>query len=143
MPRFLATRIKLAGGNLKVSLLVRFGATRKIGGVEITTVPAAHSNGLSPAFIGGDLAKLMDATGLSAYVGPPTGHVLKFTNGLVVYLSGDTGMSAGHDSVVRGHYGANLVVINIGDTYTSGPREAAYVVNTMIKPNAVIASHAN
>ena len=33
--------------------------------------------------------------------------------------------------------------MNIGDTYTTGPKEAAYVVNEMIKPNAVIASHAN
>jgi len=34
-------------------------------------------------------------------------------------------------------------VMNIGDTYTSGPREAAFVVNELIRPNAVIASDAN
>ena len=40
-------------------------------------------------------------------------------------------------------YGAKLVVINIGNTFTTGPKEAAYVINELIKPAAVIASHAN
>ncbi|MCB1803600.1 MAG: MBL fold metallo-hydrolase, partial [Candidatus Competibacteraceae bacterium] len=60
-----------------------------------------------------------------------------------VYLSGDTGITAEQDLVVRQHYGAKLVVMNIGDTFTTGPKEAAYVINTLIKPTAVIASHAN
>ena len=42
--------------------------------------------------------------------------------------------------MVRGHYKAKLVVMNIGDTFTT---EAAYVINQLVKPNAVIASHAN
>ncbi len=33
--------------------------------------------------------------------------------------------------------------MNIGDTFTTGPTEAAYVVNDLIKPASVIASHAN
>ena len=69
--------------------------------------------------------------------------MLRFTNGLVVYLSGDTGVTAEQKTVVRGQYGAKLVVMNIGDTYTTGPTEAAYVVNKLIKPKSVIASHAN
>ena len=36
-----------------------------------------------------------------------------------------------------------MVVMNIGDTFTTGPREAAYVINSLVKPNAAIASHAN
>ena len=68
---------------------------------------------------------------------------LRFSNGLAVYLSGDTGMTAEQEKVVRGYYGAKLVVINIGDTFTNGPREAAYVVNELIKPTSIIASHAN
>ena len=66
-----------------------------------------------------------------------------FSNGLVVYLSGDTGVTAEQDTVVRGQYGAELVVINIGDTFTTGPKEAAYVIDELIRPSAVIASHAN
>lgn len=143
MPRFFAGKLKALGGNPKNSMLVRFGAMRTVGGVGITTIPAVHSNGLAPAFIGGELGKMMKAAGISGYVGPPTGYVLKFTNGLVVYLSGDTGITAEQDTVVRGHYKAELVVMNIGDTYTTGPTEAAYVINELVKPVSVIASHAN
>ncbi len=143
MASFFAGKLKAAGGDPKKSQLVRFGASKTVGGVAITTVPAAHSNGVNPAFIGGDLGASMKAAGLTAYVGPPTGYVLTFTNGLVVYLSGDTGITAEQDVVVRGHYGAELAVINIGDTFTTGPAEAAYVINDLVKPKSVIPSHAN
>lgn len=86
---------------------------------------------------------MMTAAGITAYAGPPTGYVLAFSNGLVVYLSGDTGIKAEQQAVIRVHYGADLVVINIGDTFTTGPTEAAHVVNERTEPRAVIASHAN
>jgi len=143
MSAFFAGKMKAAGGNPKDSILVRFGASKTVGGVKFTTVPATHSNGVAAAFIGGELGKMMKAAGISGYAGPPTGYVITFTNGLVAYLSGDTGITAEQDLVVRGHYGAKLVVMNIGDTFTTGPREAAYVINDLVKPNAVIASHAN
>ncbi|MCH8168738.1 MAG: MBL fold metallo-hydrolase [Proteobacteria bacterium] len=143
MPPFFAAKLKALGGDPKNSVLVRFGASKLVGGVAIATVPAVHSNGLSPAFIGGELGAAMKAAGISGYVGPPTGFVLSFSNGLVVYLSGDTGITAEQDLVVRGHYGAELVVMNIGDTYTTGPAEAAYVINQLVRPVSVIASHAN
>ena len=73
----------------------------------------------------------------------PTGYVLTFSNGLVAYLSGDTGITAEQETVVNEHYKAKLVVMNIGDTFTTGPSEAAWVVNELIKPGSVIASHAN
>jgi len=143
MPKFFGGKLKALGGDPKNSQLVRFGASRKLGGVTITTVPAVHSNGISGHMIGGELGDMLNAAGLTAYAGPPTGYVLKFSNGLVVYLSGDTGITAEQKSVVADHYKAKLVVINIGDTFTTGPAEAAWVVNEMIKPNAVIVSHAN
>lgn len=143
MPRIFAAKLKALGGDPKLAQLARFGASRTVGGVKVTTVPAAHSNAVSPGMIGGDLGKLLAAAGLGAYAGPPTGYVLTFSNGLAVYLSGDTGITAEQDSVVRGHYGAKLAVINIGDVFTTGPAEAAYVINDLVKPNAVIASHAN
>jgi L-ascorbate metabolism protein UlaG (beta-lactamase superfamily) len=143
MPPFFANKLKANGGNPQDSLLVRFGASRTIGGVTIATVPAVHSNGLDPAYIGGDLGKHMQEAGIAGYVGPPTGYVLKFSNGLVAYLSGDTGITGEQDTVVRGHYKASLVVMNIGDTFTTGPTEAAYVINDLVKPKSVIASHAN
>lgn len=69
--------------------------------------------------------------------------MLKFSNGLVAYLSGDTGVTAEQDAVVRRFLKANLVVMNIGGIFSTGPQEAAFVVNELVKPQAVIASHAN
>jgi L-ascorbate metabolism protein UlaG (beta-lactamase superfamily) len=143
MPRFFAGKLKALGGNPKNSQLVRFGASRKVGGVAVTTVPAVHSNGVSGAFIGGELGKMLNEAGLTAYAGPPTGYVLTFSNGLSVYLSGDTGITAEQETVVRDYYEAKLAVINIGDTFTTGPTQAAFVIDELVKPNAVIPSHAN
>jgi len=143
MPAFFAAKLKANGGDPKDSILVRFGGSRKVGDVTIATVPALHSNGVDPDYIGGEVGTAMKAAGVAGDVGLATGYVLTFSNGLVVYLSGDTGMTAEQDKVVRGYYKAKLAVINIGDNFTTGPKEAAYVINEMVKPASVIASHAN
>ena len=143
MPKFFASKLKTLGVDPKASQLVRFGASKEVGGVTITTVPAVHSNGIAGAMIGGELGHMLDASGLTAYAGPPTGYVLTFSNGLVAYLSGDTGITAEQETVVHEHYRAKLAVMNIGDTFTTGPKEAAYVINELIRPASVIASHAN
>ena len=143
MPKFFASKLKTLGGDPETSQLVRFGASKEVGGVTSTTVPAVHSNGIAGAMIGGELGHMLDASGLTAYAGPPTGYVLTFSNGLVVYLSGDTGITAEQETVVHEHYRAKLAVMNIGDTFTTGPKEAAYVINELIRPASVIASHAN
>jgi len=143
MPKFFEEKLKALGGDPKKSKRANFGALYKVGGVEITTVPATHPNGVDGDMIGGELGSLLSAAGLSAYVGPATGYVLTFSNKLAVYLSGDTGITAEQDTVVRQHYGAKLVVMNIGDTFTTGPKEAAWVIDELIKPVSVIASHAN
>jgi len=143
MPPFFAAKLKANGGDPANSILVRFGGSVTVGGVRIATVSALHSNGLDPDYIGGDLGKAMKEAGIAGDVGLATGYVLKFSNGLVAYLSGDTGITADQDLVVRGHYGAKLAVMNIGDGFTTGPAEAAYVINDLVKPVSVIPSHAN
>jgi L-ascorbate metabolism protein UlaG (beta-lactamase superfamily) len=143
MPAFFAAKLKTGGGDPAKSGLVRFGADKTLGGVSFTTVPAVHSNGVSPSFLTGPLADYLAAAGVGASVGPPTGYVVTFSNGLVAYLSGDTGITAEQKVVVGDHYGAKLVVMNIGDTFTTGPSQAAYVVNDLVRPASVIASHAN
>lgn len=143
MASFFAKKVAAAGGEASQVQLVRFGATAKVGGVTIASVPAVHSNGLNPAFLDEDLGKALAANGLTAYIGPPGGYVLQFTNGLVVYLSGDTGITAEQDSVVRRFFKASLTVMNIGGTFTTGPTEAAWVVDELVKSKAVIVSHAN
>jgi len=143
MPPFFAGKLKANGGDPKDSILARFGGSVKVGGVTIATVNALHSNGLDPDYIGGELGKNMKDAGIAGYVGEATGYVLTFSNGLVAYLSGDTGVTSEQDTVVRGHYKAKLAVINIGDTFTTGPKEAAYVINDLVQPASVIPSHAN
>jgi len=140
---FFAAKMKSAGGSPAQVQLVRFGAMAKVGGVRVATVPAVHTNGLPPEFLDKNLGDALRANGLTAYVGPPNGYVLAFTNGLVVYLSGDTGITAEQELVVRRYYKANLAVINIGDVFSTGPTEAAYVIDELVRPNAAIASHAN
>ncbi|HTT11278.1 MAG TPA: MBL fold metallo-hydrolase [Burkholderiaceae bacterium] len=143
MPPFFAAKLKANGGDPANSILARFGASVTIGGVRIATVTAMHSNGLDPDFIGGELGKAMKEAGIAGDVGLATGYVLRFSNGLVAYLSGDTGITADQEFVVRNHYHAKLAVMNIGDGFTTGPVEAAYVINELVKPASVIASHAN
>ncbi len=122
MPAFFAAKLAANGGDPKDSILARFGGSVRVGGVTIATVHALHSNGLDPDYIGGELGKSMKAAGIAGDVGQATGYVLTFSNGLVVYLSGDTGITADQDRVVRGHYNAKLAVMNIGDNFTTGPK---------------------
>jgi L-ascorbate metabolism protein UlaG (beta-lactamase superfamily) len=143
MNSFFGKRIPAAGGDKSQVVVLRFGGSTKIGGVTIWSVPAAHTNGLDPHFLSGQLAKEMEESGLTAYVGPPGGYVVRFTNGLTVYLSGDTGVISDQARVVHDQLHANLAVMNIGGAFSTGPQEAAYVINELVKPNAVIASHAN
>ena len=143
MPPFFAAKLKANGGDPANSMLARFGGSVTVGGVRIATVTAMHSNGVDPDYIGGDLGKAMKEAGIAGDVGLATGYVLRFSNGLVAYLSGDTGIIADQELVVRDHYHAKLAVMNIGDGFTTGPAEAAYVINDLVKPASVIASHAN
>ena len=143
MPPFFAARLKANGGDPANSMLARFGGSVTVGGVKIATVSALHSNGVDPDFIGGDLGKAMKAAGIAGDVGPATGYVLRFSNGLVAYLSGDTGILADQQLVIRDYYHAKLAVMNMGDGFTTGPAEAAYVINQLVQPASVIPSHAN
>ena len=121
MPPFFAAKLKANGGDPANSILARFGGSVTVGGVRIATVTAMHSNGLDPDYIGGELGKAMKEAGIAGDVGLATGYVLRFSNGLVAYLSGDTGITADQELVVRNHYHAKLAVMNIGDGFTTGP----------------------
>ena len=140
---FLRPKVVAAGGSAKQVDVLRPGGKRTVGGVTIAIIPAVHSNGLAPAFLGNPLGESMGNDGLTAYVGPGNGYVLRFSNGLVVYLSGDTGHTSDMATIVNGYYKANLAVVAIGDIYTMGPEEAAFAVNALIEPKAVIPTHAN
>src|SRR5688572_22195485 len=64
MASFFAAKMKVAGGDPKQVALVRFGASTKIGGVTMTTVPALHTNGLPPEFLDKALGDALRANSL-------------------------------------------------------------------------------
>ena len=108
-------------------------------GVRIAAVQAIHSNGVP--------ATLVDSPGeppgLSGYGGPEVGYVITFTNGLVAYLTGDTGMFGDMETIISRYYHPTLVVLNMSDTATLGPNEASYMMKSLIRPRSVMPSHVN
>ena len=126
---------------------VQTGGTRSIRtatgrAVEITVVPAAHDSTVPRELLSEATRKVLETDNVSVTLGPPSGYVIRFTNGLVVYLSGDTGMHAEMKSVEGDYYKANLMVLNLGPSALTS-KEAAYVADELEKPAAVIASHVN
>lgn len=111
-------------------------------GVEITIVYASHVNNAPPALLSEAQRALMQADGSVLEFGPATGFVVKFTNGLTAYLSGDTGIHSEMKTVVNDYHKANLAVLNLGvnpGIYVSG----AHVINELVRPASVILTHAN
>lgn len=111
-------------------------------GVQITIVYASHVNNAPPALLSEPERALLDANGAILEFGPPVGFVVKFTNGLTAYLSGDTGINSEMKTVIHDYHHANLAVLNLGNNpgiYLSG----AYVINELIQPASVILTHVN
>jgi L-ascorbate metabolism protein UlaG (beta-lactamase superfamily) len=127
---------------------VQTGGTRYIRAadakkaVEITTVTAAHDNTVPRSLLGAEARKALEADNVSLTLGPPSGYVVRFTNGLTVYLSGDTGMHAEMKSVVADWFKVNLMELNLGASALT-PQEGAHVANELVRPAAVIVSHVN
>jgi L-ascorbate metabolism protein UlaG (beta-lactamase superfamily) len=130
---------------------VAFGAssilTRTAGtpGVRISTVAALHSDSLyNPLLLlpTDALGQTLNDNGLQGYDGLANGFVLTFTNGLKVYLTGDTGPIADMAFVVRDIYHPNLTVVNMDGLNNMGPEEAAYAMRVLVRTASVIPSHA-
>jgi hypothetical protein len=127
---------------------VHIGGTRTIKAsptakaVEIIAVPAVHDSALPLSLMSEALRKSLDPDNLSQTAGPPIGYVIRFTNGLVAYLTGDTGLHAEMQTVVRDFYKANLIELNLGPNAIN-PQGAAHAVNTLVQPATVILSHVN
>lgn len=111
-------------------------------GVQVTTVYAEHSNNASRVILSepGRLPLVVDD--LSAYVGHANGYVLVFTNGLRVYLSGDTSIMGEMKTIIGDFYKPHLAILNLGAT-TMPSEEAAYAANVLLHPVAVIPSHSS
>lgn len=148
MRAYLTARFINAGADKKTAKKsvkrLRPGGKMKFGGVTVAAIQTAHANGISPSFIlDKDLAKALKKSGLTAYAGPDSGFILKFSNGLTVYLSADTGHHADMETIVRRYYKADIAIMNMSDVNTMGPEEAAWAVNELIKPKVAMPSHAN
>jgi L-ascorbate metabolism protein UlaG (beta-lactamase superfamily) len=127
---------------------VQTGGTRTIKAsptskaVEITVVTAAHDSTVPVALLTDPERKDLDADNVSITLGPPSGYIIRFTNGLTAYLTGDTGLHAEMQTVDRDFYKANLMQINYGSSALT-PEAAAYAVDTLVQPASVIVSHVN
>jgi L-ascorbate metabolism protein UlaG (beta-lactamase superfamily) len=119
---------------------VKASATAKA--VEITIVPAAHDSTVPIALLSDAERRSLEPDNVSLTLGPPSGYVIRFTNGLTVYLTGDTGIHSEMQTLDRDFFHANLMQINYGSSALT-PEAAAYVVNTLVQPTSVIVSHVN
>lgn len=122
---------------------LNFGSTRMLtragaGSVRIAVVPAIHTNGIPAQFLDAPAPP----AGVVLSAGPPVGFVVMFSNGLRVYLSGDTGVTGEMDMVAR-LYRPLLAVINLNDINTMAPNEAAFAMQQYIRPVTVMPSHVN
>ncbi len=117
-------------------------ASNAAQGVEITIVFASHANNVPLSLLSEAQRAALAQDDAGLVLGPPTGYVVKFTNGLTAYLSGDTGIHTEMKTVVNEFHKANLALLNLGPsagTVLSG----AYAMNELVRPAAVILTHPN
>jgi len=94
------------------------GGAVAVAGVTATMVQAVHSGGIT------------DDDGSMVYGGPPTGFILEFPDGLVVYQAGDTDAFSDM-ALIADIYQPHVSVLPVGDFYTMGPRQAAHAVRLL------------
>jgi L-ascorbate metabolism protein UlaG (beta-lactamase superfamily) len=126
--------------------------TGQTTGVKITTIPAFHAAGASRLHVdeldsvdpqgGVAIADPGVPEGLTGYAGHETGYILRFTNGLTVLWTGDSGL-IGDWEVQSRFYKPNLAVVHGGDLFTMGPDEAAFAVRELMDVQTAIPEHFN
>ncbi|MET0680126.1 MAG: MBL fold metallo-hydrolase [Burkholderiales bacterium] len=129
-----------SGTNLGGAFVAR--APNAAQGVEITIVFASHANNVPLSLLSEAQRAALGPDALGLVLGPPTGYVVKFTNGLVAYLSGDTGIHTEMKTVVNEYHKANLALINLGPSAVT-VMSAAYAMNELVRPASVILTHPN
>ncbi len=128
--------------------LAHIGGTRAVRmgnaprAVEITVVTATHESSVPRSLLTDPEKKNLDADNVSLTLGPSTGYIVRFTNGLVVYLTGDTALHTEMKSLNNEYYKANLMLLNLGYTAITA-QSGAYAANELVRPASVIVSHVN
>ncbi|HKU71287.1 MAG TPA: MBL fold metallo-hydrolase [Burkholderiales bacterium] len=111
-------------------------------GVEITIVQSAHVNNAPPSLLSEAERENLKANGAEREYGPAVGFIVKFTNGLVAYLTSDTAVFGDMKLVMHDFYKPSLAVLNLGPNpgifYTG-----AYAMNDLVQPTSIILTHAN
>jgi L-ascorbate metabolism protein UlaG (beta-lactamase superfamily) len=103
------------------------------GGVKITMVRAEHSS---------ELSWKNPATGKNEIHvgGEPVGFIIEMENGVKVYHMGDTGLF-GDMALIGAYYKPDVVLIPIGGHFVMDPLDAAYAINTWLKPRHAVPMH--
>lgn len=143
MSSFLAKKLTDVGATTAAAQTLRMGGERTVGSVKISVVQALHSNGIPRSFLTDPHKTDLNDDKLTAYVGPDNGYILTFENGLVVYISGDTGPTSDMKNVVRVFYGAHVGIIHLGGTFSNTPTAAAFAICNLIQPKTAIPEHVN
>ena len=110
--------------------------------VEFTIVYSAHVNNAPPSLLTESQRAALKADGAQLEYGPAVGFVVKFTNGLVAYLSSDTAIHAEMKTIINEYHKASLAVLNLGPNpgiFISG----AHAMNELVKPASIILTHVN
>jgi L-ascorbate metabolism protein UlaG (beta-lactamase superfamily) len=129
----------VAGVNLGGARVVKLGDGKA---VEIIVVPASHDSTVPRTLLSDEERKHLEADNVSLQLGQPTGYVVRFSNGLVAYLTGDTGMFAEMKTTMADYHKVNLMQLNLGYSALDAAA-AAHIVNDLVKPSSVVLSHVN
>jgi L-ascorbate metabolism protein UlaG (beta-lactamase superfamily) len=95
--------------------------------IKITMVRAEHSS-------------LVSHDDKVHFGGEPVGYVIELENGYRIYHSGDTGVF-GDMKMIGDYYKPDLALVCIGGWYTMGPKEAAYAMDSLMRPKMVVPMH--
>jgi len=110
--------------------------------VEITTVLAAHESTVARGLLTDPERKSLEADNVSLSLGPSSGYVIRFTEGLTVDLSGDTAVHSDMKAVVVDFHNPGPALLNLRPNAATTLSETC-AVSELVKPAAVIATQVN
>lgn len=109
-------------------------------GVEITIGYALHANNVLLSLLSEAHRASHDADTTGVVLGPPTGFIVKFTNGLAAYPSGDTGNHTEMKAVANEFHKANLAALNLG-TSAGTVESRVHAMHDLVLPASVLLTH--
>lgn len=102
---------------------MNIGGRQHLSGLEIAMVPALHSSSAPDG----------------SYLGPATGFVVRFEDGLTIYFAGDTALF-GDMRLIGDRQKPDVAFLPIGDRFTMGPEDAA-IAAEWVGVKAIVPMH--